>query len=69
MTNPTIRIHDLTNDEVIDREMTNAEFTAYKADKAAQDLVDEKKAKAQADKAAIATRLGLSADELATLLS
>jgi hypothetical protein len=53
---------ELTADEVAQRE---ADAVAYAAQKAAEDA--DKQAKADA-KAAIATRLGLSADDLATLL-
>lgn len=53
---------ELTAEEVAQRE---ADAAAYAAQKAAEEA--EAQAKADA-KAAIATRLGLSSDELATLL-
>jgi hypothetical protein len=53
---------ELTAEEIAQRE---ADAAAYAAQKAVEDA--DKQAKADA-KAAIATRLGLSADELATLL-
>jgi len=63
-----VRIHDTETDEIIDREMTNAEFAQYKADQAAQATAQaEAQAKAIA-KAAILDRLGLTADELQTIL-
>ena len=67
-TRPMIRIHDLANNEVIDREMTADEFEIYEADQAAQAL-----AKAEADaketaKAVILDRIGLTVDELKTIL-
>lgn len=65
---PMVRIHDLKTDEVIDREMNDAEFEAYEADKAAQAVADAAKAKAEADKAALLARLGLTEDELKTIL-
>jgi regulator of protease activity HflC (stomatin/prohibitin superfamily) len=68
MTNPTIRIHNLETDEIIDREMNDAEFEAYQADKEAQAVATEAKAKAQADKAALLARLGLTEEELQTIL-
>jgi len=34
MSNPTIRIHNMETDEVIDREMTADEFEAYQEQKA-----------------------------------
>jgi hypothetical protein len=67
-TKPIIRIHNIETDEVIDREMTDAEFAVYKADQTAYQLKQaEAKAKETA-KAAILDRLGLTADELQTIL-
>ena len=68
MTRPMIRIHNLATDEIVDREMTAAEFKIYEADQAAQAI---KKAEAEAKaaaKAAILDRIGLTADELKTIL-
>lgn len=68
MTKPIIRIHDLATDEVIDREMTAAEFKSYEAiEKASLTKQAEEDAKAAA-KAAILDRIGLTADELKTIL-
>ena len=48
MSKPMIRIHDLATDEVIDREMTNAEFAVYEANQAAKAIADaEAQAKAK----------------------
>ena len=69
MTKPMVRIHNMTTDEVIDREMTDAEFAQYEADK------EIAIAKAQAEteeaeaKAALLERLGITADEAKLLLS
>jgi hypothetical protein len=64
-----IRIHNTATDEVIDREMTVAEFANYKekqekfyAEKA------EETAKAEA-KAELLARLGITAEEAKLLLS
>jgi hypothetical protein len=65
---PMVRIHDLESNEVIDREMNDAEFTQYEADKAAFQAAEVAKAKAEADKAALLARLGLTEDELKTIL-
>jgi hypothetical protein len=63
-----IRIHNTETDEIIDREMTAAEFKIYEADQAARKIRKaEAEAKAQA-KAAILDRIGLTADELKTIL-
>ena len=68
MTKPLIRIHDTETDEVIDREMTDAEFAQYTAEKIASDaLIAEKEAK-EAAKAALLAKLGISAEEAALLL-
>jgi hypothetical protein len=68
MKKPMVRIHDLATGEVIDREMNTTEFAIYQADKA-----DYEAKKAEADaketaKAAILDRIGLTADELKTIL-
>ena len=68
MTKPMVRIHNTETNEVIDREMNDAEFAQYEADQAAQAIKQaEAEAKATA-KAAILDRIGLTADELKTIL-
>jgi hypothetical protein len=63
-----IRIHDLSTDEVIDREMNDAEFAQYEADQAAQAaLAAELAAKAE-QKAALLERLGITEEEAQLLL-
>ena len=69
MTRPTIRIHNIETDEIVDREMTNAEFAQYEADEAKhKERQAEAEAKAQA-KAALLERLGITQDEANLLLS
>ena len=68
MSRPIIRIHNVTTDEVIDREMTVTEFNQHKAN---LEVDAERKAEAEAKataKAAILDRIGLTADELQTIL-
>jgi gamma-glutamyl phosphate reductase len=67
-TRPMVRIHNSETNEVIDREMNDAEFAEYEADKILQSNAAELKAKAEADKAALLVRLGLTEDELKTIL-
>ena len=67
-TRPMIRIHDLETNEVIDREMNDAEFTQYQAEQTARIEAETAKAKTEADKAALLARLGLTEDELKTIL-
>jgi hypothetical protein len=68
LTRPIIRIHDLANNEVIDREMNNDEFAVFEAE---QTTLAARKAEAEAKEAlrqAILDRLGLTADEAKLLL-
>lgn len=67
-TRPMVRIHNTETDELIDREMNDAEFAQYEADQAIAVAAAEAKAKAEADKAALLARLGLTEDELKTIL-
>jgi hypothetical protein len=68
-TRPMVRIHNAETNEIIDREMNDAEFAQYEADQAANAAAKaEAEAKATA-RAAILDRLGLTAEEAALLLS
>lgn len=69
MSRPIIRIHNVETNQVIDREMNDAEFAQYEADQAAQAIL-----KAEAETKAIAktkllTKLGITAEEATLLLS
>lgn len=68
-TRPMIRIHNSETDEVIDREMNDAEFAQYEADQAAQATQDAAEAAKAAEKDALLARLGITADEAKLLLS
>jgi hypothetical protein len=69
MTKPIVRIHNTETNEVIDREMTTAEFAQYEVSQTAQFTRQaEAKAKATA-KAALLERLGITQDEANLLLS
>ena len=64
-----VRIHNVETGEIVDRKMTDAEFTKYQAEQE-----DHKSKQAQQDakaqaKAALLERLGITADEAALLLS
>lgn len=67
MSNPTIRIHDMETNEIIDREMTDEEFAAHKATEAAAKARSESDANRQAlieSRNAKLEALGLTAEEL-----
>jgi len=48
MSRPMVRVHNIESNEIIDREMTDAEFEVYEADQAAEAtrIVAEAEAKA-----------------------
>jgi len=63
-----IRIHDSEKDQIIDREMSVAEFKIYEATDEAN-LLKEAKAEAKAaQRQAILNKLGLTADEAQLLI-
>jgi len=72
MAKPMIRIHNTETDEIIDREMTAAEFKIYEAEEAAQATAKaEAEAEAEAKAAqrqVILTRLGITEEEARILL-
>ena len=70
MTKPMIRIHNVTTDEIVDREMTDAEFEVYQAQQVVDAAELEALTKAEADKAAAQAKLaalGLTTDDLKAL--
>jgi hypothetical protein len=62
-TNPMIRIHNIETDEVIDREMTDAEFSQYEADQAATAAQKAAEAQKAIDKAALLAQLGITEEQ------
>jgi hypothetical protein len=68
MSKPIIRIHNIETDEVIDREMTDAEFAQYEADQADYQLKQAEAEAKETARQAILDRLGLTADEAKLLL-
>jgi hypothetical protein len=67
-TKPIIRIHNIETNEIIDREMTDSEFAQYEADEAANALARAEAETKETAKAAILDRIGLTSDELKTIL-
>jgi len=65
---PMVRIHNSETDEVIDREMNDAEYAQFVADQAENVLVRAEIQSRETAKKAILDRLGLTADELKTIL-
>ena len=67
-TRPTVSIHNIKTDEIIVREYNDEEFAKYQADKAAREAAEAELATKEAARQAILDRLGLTADELKTIL-
>ena len=68
MSRPLIKIHNVTTDEIIEREMNDIEFAQYEADQAVQAVrAAEQAVKAQA-RQALLDRLGITEDEAKLLL-
>ncbi len=69
MSKPTIRIHNVQTDEILDREMTDAEYAEYQK----AQLEEEQRLAAEevkvAQKAALLVKLGITADEAKLLLA
>jgi hypothetical protein len=68
MAKPLIKIHDIETGEIIEREMTNAEFKQYEADQAVEVARQAEIETKAAEKQALLDRLGITADEAKLLL-
>jgi hypothetical protein len=68
MTRPTVRIHNVSANEIINREMNDAEFAQYEIDQAAATAETAAEATKAAQKQAVLDRLGLTAEEASLLL-
>ena len=65
---PMVRLHNVETNEVIDREMNDAEFAQYEADQAAQAAANAAAAQKAADRAALLTQLGITEEQAKLLL-
>jgi len=65
---PMVRIHNSETDELIDREMTDAEFKEFEKEQMKEAEQETLRIKAAENKAALLTRLGLTEAELQTIL-
>jgi len=69
MTKPTIREHNSETDTIIDREMTDEEYAFYQASNSQLQTELQAELDKADTKAAVLAKLGLTADEVAALLS
>lgn len=67
-TRPIIRIHNIETGEVLDREMTEEEFTKAESDRVEAEAKQAQAEAKEAARQAILDRLGLTADEAKLLL-
>lgn len=67
-TRPIIRIHNVELEEIIDREMNDAEFAQYELDKANAAIAKAEAQAKVAQKEALLEKLGITADEAKLLL-
>jgi hypothetical protein len=63
-----VRIHDAETDEVIDREMNDAEFAQYEANQAVEAERQAAEAQKSADRAALLAQLGITEEQAKLLL-
>ena len=69
MSKPMVRIHNVETDEIIDREMTDAEFEQWQTQVAEQEGKIAAEAEILANKQALLDRLGITEAEAKLLLS
>jgi hypothetical protein len=69
MTNPIIKIIDLSTNEAIERPMTDEEFESFSESNAKTIQLEVDLSEREAAKAALLDRLGITADEAKLLLS
>ncbi len=68
MTKPMMRIHNTETNEIIDREMNEQELAVYVAEQQLFEQIKLEENKVKEEKAALLTKLGITADEAALLL-
>ena len=69
MTTPMLKIHNATTGEIIERELNAEELAQLAIDKAIGAARKAAEEQAEADKAALLAKLGITADEAKLLLS
>ena len=65
---PMVRIHNAETNEIIDREMNDAELAQYEIDVATQAAADAAEAQKAADRAALLAQLGITEEQAKLLL-
>jgi hypothetical protein len=65
---PTVRIHNIETNQIIDREMNDEELSQYEADQAFETERQAAEAQKAADRAALFTQLGITEEQANLLL-
>jgi phosphopantetheinyl transferase (holo-ACP synthase) len=65
---PTIKIHNISTNKIIEREMNADELAQWEADKAAAEAAAAEAAAKEAARQALLDKLGITADEAKLLL-
>lgn len=68
MTRPLVRIHDLSTNKIIDREMNDAEFAQYQAEQATEAARKAEEDAKAATRQALLNKLGITEEEARLLL-
>ena len=68
MSRPLVQIHNAETNEIIEREMTDAELAQLETDKAISEARAQALAEAQAKRQALLDKLGITEDEARLLL-
>ena len=69
MSRPTVINHNVATGEISEREMNNEEYAEWQTRVSESDAVKTAEAQKAAQRQAVLTKLGLTADELAAILS
>jgi hypothetical protein len=69
MSKPTIINHNLTTGEITEREMNNEEYAEWQSRVAENEVAKAAEADKAAQRQAVLNKLGLTADEVAALIS
>jgi hypothetical protein len=69
MTRPTITIHNVATNEIVEREMNDLEFNEYEALIVSQELAKAEAEAKATQKAALLDRLGITENEAKLLLA
>jgi hypothetical protein len=68
MSRPTVIIHNIETDEIINREMNDEEFASYEAEQAVEAARQAEAAIKEAQRQALLDRLGITSEEAKILL-